>query len=112
MTSPQDIEIRCASQPPPRRRTDVTVHVLDGEALIYDPLTACTHQLNSTALFIWRQCDGRRDVCEIARGLAEVYDVSVTEAVEHSRRTVEEFEEKLLLTTADDAISLERANVG
>ncbi len=88
-----------AVEPPPVRRTDMTVHELDGEALMYDEATGDTHHLNETALFIWRQCDGRQDARRIARGLAKRYDVSLESAVEHVERMLRELAERQLVLT-------------
>ncbi|MFQ5590148.1 MAG: PqqD family protein [Phycisphaerae bacterium] len=83
----------------PARRTDVTVHELDGEALIYDPVTADTHRLNRTGLFIWQRCDGYHNVAEIARRLTEGYDVALVPAALHSARMIAELERTQLVTT-------------
>ena len=55
----------------PVRRSDMTVQELDGEALVYDPVTADTHRLNETAYFIWRSCDGRSTSESVAEQLHE-----------------------------------------
>jgi len=87
----------------PRRRSDVRVHELDGEALIFDPVSADTHRLNETALFIWRQCDGRHDVEHIALRLIETYDVSENEVMECVRRSREEFDTCGLILVEDES---------
>ncbi len=81
----------------PLRRTNVTVEELDGEALIYDSVTADTHRLNLTAYFVWRACDGRATIGQIARSLTESFDVSYEEAGEHAERIVTEFLERGLV---------------
>ena len=83
----------------PVQRTDLTVHELDGEALVYDAATANTHRLNETALFIWRQCRGRQDVQHIAERLTEIYDVSLESAIEHVERMFRAFKEQELVLT-------------
>jgi hypothetical protein len=82
----------------PHRRTDMTVHELDGEALIYDPATADTHRLNATALFIWRLCDGRRDARVIAERVVGAYDVDVEAALQHVEHTLNVMWERCLFT--------------
>ena len=74
----------------PVRRSDVTVQELDGEALIYDPVTADTHRLNRTAYLIWQSCDGRLAPADLAVRLIEVYDVERQEALQHAQRMVGE----------------------
>jgi PqqD family protein of HPr-rel-A system len=93
--------IRVSHRNMPTRRPDVTVHEIDGEALIYDPVTTSTHRLNDTALFIWRTCDGRRNVEGIARELADRYELSAEAAEEHSSRMVKEFEKAQLVAATD-----------
>jgi Coenzyme PQQ synthesis protein D (PqqD) len=39
----------------------------NGETLVYDLETHRAHCLNVTAAFVWRQCDGRRSVAQIAK---------------------------------------------
>ena len=90
------------AQHPLLRRTDLTVHELDGEALLYDPISAGTHRLNSTALFVWRECDGRRDLWEIADRLAETYEVGLPEAREHTARILEEFQRQQLVIAIEN----------
>ncbi|GJM26874.1 MAG: hypothetical protein DHS20C16_32890 [Phycisphaerae bacterium] len=64
----------------PLRRDDVTFHVIDDEALIYDPDRGATHRLNSTARFIWEHCDGAADCESIAAELTGVWDASSQQA--------------------------------
>lgn len=90
---------RPVSGPAPVRRSDLTVHVLDGEALMFDAVSGDTHRLNETALFIWRQCNGRRDASRVAARLTEVYDVPKAYALEHVERMMEELEHRHLVTT-------------
>ena len=85
--------------PCPQRRADVTVHELDGEALVYDETSGDTHRLNETALFIWRQCDGRRAAYCVAEQLAEIYEISVESALQHVQRMLSEFHERRLVVT-------------
>lgn len=103
MTSAEESDARFALDSLPEQRLDITLHELDGEALIYDPVTTCTHQLNSTALFIWRQCDGAHLLGQISEALASVYDVSDQEAVVHSQRLITELKTKKLLISSSEA---------
>lgn len=84
----------------PKGRRDLTVHELDGEALIFDPRNASTHRLNGTALFIWCRLDGRADTASIAQQLTEQYDVSTEAARTHVETLVATLGEKGLLDLA------------
>ncbi len=84
----------------PVRRGDLTIHELDDEALIYDPATADTHRLNATALFIWQQCDGRRDARVIAERVVDAYDVTMDTANEHVQRMLCKLRERHLFVPA------------
>ena len=86
--------LKPAARKSPLRRTDVTEHELDGELLIFDPVTSDTHRLNDTALFIWQSCDGTRDVGQVASALAAAYDVSADEAHGHVERLLNELSDK------------------
>jgi hypothetical protein len=54
---------------PKARSENLIVEQLDGEMLIYDMDRNRAHCLNSTAAFVWKLCDGRRNASEIARRL-------------------------------------------
>ncbi|MBU0718409.1 MAG: HPr-rel-A system PqqD family peptide chaperone [Planctomycetes bacterium] len=85
---------------PQVQRAGLTVHELDGEALVYDPASGNTHRLNGSALFIWQQCDGYRNTCQVASRLTDVYDVSPEQALQHVERAFAEFEERDLVAAA------------
>jgi len=95
--SANDMDSRAAAGPV--RRSELTVQELDGEALIYDPVTADTHRLNETAYFIWRGCDGRSTIANVAERLTEIYDVERAEATRHTRRMIAELIERGLVFT-------------
>lgn len=84
-------------RPHPRRRFDVTVHELDDEALVYDPVTGSTHRLNATALVIWNALDGTRDTQAVARHLADAFDVAEDAALTHVERLLAALRSQQLL---------------
>ncbi|UCE58898.1 MAG: PqqD family protein [Phycisphaerales bacterium] len=86
----------------PLQRSDLTVHELDGEALVYDPVTASTHRLNDTALLIWQQCDGKHDARQIAAHMADVYDVAFSDALKHTERMFAEFQSQQIVVTIEE----------
>jgi len=56
---------------PRARRTEVTVVELDGEAVIYDRRSGVLHHLNAEATLVYRACNGRSTIAEVAAGIAE-----------------------------------------
>jgi hypothetical protein len=54
---------------PLARRDGLIVEELDGEVLVYDTATHVAHCLNRTAGLVWRWCDGKTAVPELARRL-------------------------------------------
>lgn len=56
---------------PRARKADLVVRELPDEVLVYDLKRDKAHCLNRSAAFVWRQCDGRRTVGEVARSLAK-----------------------------------------
>jgi hypothetical protein len=57
------------------RRPDVRIQCVDGETLVLDDQHGYIHQFNSTASFIWQQCDGRSTKSDIVRRFAREFDV-------------------------------------
>lgn len=53
----------------------VVVREVDGEILLLDTESDQIHQLNQTASFIWRSCDGTAPAEVIAARLAKKFDV-------------------------------------
>ncbi len=54
------------SQFPTARTSDLVVQDVPGEVLVYDLTTNKAHCLNETAAMVWRSCDGRHSVGQIA----------------------------------------------
>ncbi len=55
---------------PKARQENIIVQDLRGETLIYDLTTNKAFCLNATSSFVWQNCDGEKEVGEIAEGLA------------------------------------------
>lgn len=52
---------------PEARHDELIVQELADEVLIYDEQQHKAHCLNQTAAVVWKQCDGKRDVRDIAQ---------------------------------------------
>lgn len=93
----------------PLRRHDVRLQQLDGEGLVFDPLSSDTHHLNPTALFILLACDGASAPVEIAERMAGKFDVSAEDAKWHVARTIADLTRRglIVVPTAVPSASVE-----
>jgi PqqD family protein of HPr-rel-A system len=63
----------------PRVRDDLTVVVLDGEAVVYDERSGELHHLNPTATVIFGLLDGTATIRELVADVASAFDVAAPE---------------------------------
>lgn len=63
-----------------RKRENLTVQSVDEETLILDLDSNHIHQLNPTASFIWKLCDGTMSVERLAELFAEHYEIDAETA--------------------------------
>lgn len=64
----------------PRHTPGVTSRTLDGEAVIVDPVHSKVTVLNGVGARLWELADGQRKIGEMARVIADEYEVSLTKA--------------------------------
>lgn len=72
-----------------RQRVDVTVREIDGEIVVLDERTGYIHQLNPSASFIWRLCNGENSSHDIAKMMARAFDVDEAIAAKDTDDTIE-----------------------
>ncbi|HKR61387.1 MAG TPA: PqqD family protein [Pyrinomonadaceae bacterium] len=60
---------------PRARKNGLVVKGLNDEVLVYDLERDKAHSLNSSAAFIWKKCNGRRTVEEVAQALSKEFKV-------------------------------------
>jgi hypothetical protein len=66
----------------PRAREDeIIVKEMGDEVLVYDLKDHRAHCLNETAARVWRSCDGRKTVAEIARRLESALETPVDDRI-------------------------------
>jgi Coenzyme PQQ synthesis protein D (PqqD) len=94
-------DLACPSLPPltacPKRRSDVTSRLVDGEMLVLDRRAGLIHQLNHTASFVWERCDGQSTLSDIAHQLVHAFDVDPNVAARDVSAMVMQLQELHLL---------------
>jgi hypothetical protein len=66
---------------PLARTNEIITKEIDGELLIYDSARDKAHCLNSSAAKIWKLCDGRTTVSEMALSISRASGVQVNDTV-------------------------------
>ncbi len=70
-----------ATKPPRARKDQLIVKEVQDDVLVYDLKNYKAHCLNDTAARVWRSCDGRRTVRDIAQRLEKELKSPVNEKV-------------------------------
>lgn len=60
-----------SSQVPVARKERLVIQEMPNEVLVYDLDTNKAHCLNQTAAFVWKSCDGKNSITEIAKLVGE-----------------------------------------
>lgn len=64
----------------PRRTPSVASRALDGEAVLVHPGQSKVAVLNDVGSRLWELADGRRSIADMARVIADEYEVSLIKA--------------------------------
>jgi hypothetical protein len=83
---------------PRARRDGLLFQAIDDEVIVYDTERHKAHCLNRTAARVWEHCDGQTTVSDVARHLAQEFDVPVDQA--SVWLAVEQLQKAHLLTEA------------
>lgn len=81
----------------PARRSELRDYEIEGEAVVFDTTTHGMYLLNQTALAVFRRCDGRATMRQVAESLSETYNVSLGNALDHVKHLVAMFSHSRLL---------------
>ena len=63
-----------------KRRSDLSVRAVDQETVILDRARGLIHQLNSTASYVWDQCDGCSTTDGIVERFAQTFEIDPVSA--------------------------------
>lgn len=74
----------------PRRRPDIVLQDVGGEAILIDPRTDEAHVLNGSAARLWQLCDGERTVDQLAAEFGAIYDLSAADVADDVREVLGE----------------------
>ncbi|MBV1849566.1 PqqD family protein [Catellatospora tritici] len=79
----------------PRPRLDLRVRNVRGTVTV--SLANMTYELSETAVWIWKQIDGRNTIADIAAMLAAEFEIDVETATEDTIEVVRDFGESDLV---------------
>jgi pyrroloquinoline quinone biosynthesis protein D len=91
------------SEDRPRRRADVVLQDVGGEAILIDPHTDEAHVLNGSAARLWQLCDGERTIEGLAAEFGAIYDLTAADVIEDVREVVAELAKLKLIEASAPA---------
>jgi hypothetical protein len=86
----------------PMKSPDTAHQSIDGEAVIITPGQMMVHVLNTVGSRIWDLADGKRNIEDIAKILAEEFDVSYETALEDATEFTRDLAQKEIMGFARD----------
>jgi len=84
-----------------KRRSDLNARTFEGETLILDRINGQIHHLNSTASYVWKQCEGS-STRVIAEQLAQAFQIDPASAEKDVSALLSEMKKLNLLETCSD----------
>ena len=85
-----------------RRRSDLNERTFEGETLILDRVNGQIHHLNSTASYVWEQCEGASTQV-IAEQLAQAFHISPARAENDVTALLSDLKKTNLLESFSDS---------
>ena len=82
-------------------RPDLNERTFEGETLILDRINGQIHHLNSTASYVWKQCDGS-STRVIAEKLAQAFQIDLASAEKDVSALLSEMTRMNLLEICND----------
>lgn len=91
-----------------QRNPSLAWREIDEETVIISPSDSVMHELNDTGSFLWKHIDGRRSAKELARMLAENYEVGEEVALADTQELLEQLVARKLVVAAAAAADKSR----
>ena len=85
----------------PKKRPGLNERTSEGETLILDRINGQIHHLNSTASYVWKQCDGS-SAKAIAEKLVQAFQIDLATAERDVLVVLSEMKRVNLLETCDN----------
>jgi len=79
------------------KRSDLSVRIVDSEAVIVDKNSGDVHQLNPTASYIWDCFDGHTAIAEVCKQVSNDFNIDLSRAKEDVRQVVNDLKALELL---------------
>jgi len=79
------------------RSPELVEQIIDGDTVLLDKAAGQIHQLNATASTIWKACDGKTSIGDIAEQIAAKYDIDVELALVDVEKTIQQLETQNLI---------------
>jgi len=76
---------------------------IDDETVIISPNDSVMHELNDTGSFLWKNIDGKKSASDLAKLLAENYEVTPDVALSDTQSLLDEMSARKLLVTVQTA---------
>jgi hypothetical protein len=83
------------------RNEEIAYRVVNGEAVMLNPIDNQIHLLNDVATFIWLELEEKSDFDELLGSICEEFDVDRSQAYEDLNRNIIELGEKGLIDKLD-----------
>jgi hypothetical protein len=96
------MKIMKTEQEIPMKSPDTAHQIIDGEAVIITPGQMMVHVLNTVGSRIWDLADGKRNIEDIAKILAEEFDVSYETALQDTAEFTGDLAQKEIMGLARD----------
>jgi hypothetical protein len=86
----------------PIRKPSVVTREMESECILYDPDAKVVHIVNVTARDVWKLCDGKHSLEEIAMKLYEEYDIEMSVLEKDTQKIISDLEKIGLLSCSSE----------